>query len=194
MKKMFTKSFFLSLLTVLCYIFVLNSPMWHFKFKAPQYPQGLELSVYLTKTTGDVTEIDIINHYIGMQKLELAAQNEKAMVPYILTALAVLSLMIGLSTNKKAVRLLSLPIMGFPAVFVVIFYYWLYQFGHNLDPAAPVDLTPFTPTILGTGIIGQFQTFALPASGFYLATLASVFVLIQIYLTEKEAGVTSQIK
>lgn len=186
MKIMLSKNFLLSLFTILCYALVLNSPMWTFKFKAPQYPQGLELNVYLTKTTGDVSEIDIINHYIGMQKLEHAAQNEKALVPYILAILVLLSLLIGVGPSKKIVRVLSLPIVGFPVAFVAIFYYWLYQFGHNLDPAAPVDLTPFTPTILGTGIIGQFRTFALPSTGFYLISLASLTVMTQIYLQEKK--------
>lgn len=175
----------LSLLTAACYYFVFSLPMWNFTFKAPQYPEGLKLDIYLTKTTGDVREIEIINHYVGMQKLDDAAKTEKAMIPYILITLSVLSLIIGLSSNKFLIRFLSLPIVGFPIAFVILFFYWLYKFGHDLNPAAPVELEPFTPNILGKGIIGQFETFAQPSIGFYLICLAALLTLIQVYFITK---------
>lgn len=180
MKKIFTKNSLLSLLAIVCIIAIYYWPMWNFVFVAPQYPLGLELQIYLTKTTGDVFEIDIINHYIGMQKLDGAAQTEKALVPYILALLVVLSTSL-IFIRKKILRIIvALPILGFPIVFTGIFYLWLYRFGHNLDLAAPVRLAPFTPTIVGTGIIGQFKTHAVPSMGFYFACLATLITSIQI--------------
>lgn len=179
------KVFALSLLSITCYYLAFSLPVWNFKFKAPQYPEGLELNVHLMKTTGDVHEIDIINHYIGMQKLEHAAESEKKMVPYVLATLSIFSLALALCSSKWLAWLLALPMLGFPFGFVTIFYFWLYKFGHELSPAAPVTMDPFTPKILGTGIIGQFKTFAQPSIGFYLIFLAAVCTLIQLYLKSK---------
>ena len=178
MKTIFSKHFLLSMISIVCYAFILSYPMWNFKFKAPQYPDGLELQVYMTGTKGDVFEIDIINHYIGMQKLELAAQNERAIAPYVIALLAIFSLLLAILPKNKFARFLSLANIGFPIAFVAVFYLWLYKFGHDLNPAAPVDLAPFTPTILGTGIIGQFTTFAYPGPGFYLALIPAVISLV----------------
>lgn len=170
-----------------CYILVYHLPMWNFEFLAPQYPQGLELEIFLTGAKGDVFEIDIINHYIGMAKLEHAAVSERAIAPYVLIAFSILALIIAFCRhNKNIVRLLSLPLLGFPLGFVVTFYWWLYKFGHDLNPAAPVEITPFTPMILGTGIIGQFKTFAVPASGFYLTCLAAILTLVICRLHEEK--------
>lgn len=179
----------LALIIVGSYALIYRLPMWSFKFVAPQYPQGLELQVFLTGAQGDVFEIDIINHYIGMSKLEDAAINEKAFAPYSLIALSILAVMIAFCRHsKKVMRIASLPILLFPMGFVVTFYYWLYKFGHDLNPAAPVDITPFTPTILGTGIIGQFKTFAVPGSGFYLACFAAGLTLLILRLHEEKSG------
>ncbi len=163
-----------------CYALMYYQSMWTFKFVAPQYPQGLVLDVYLTGARGDVFEIDIINHYIGMSKLEHAAVNERAFAPYALLALSIMAFVVALVPHKWFSRLMALPILGFPVAFVGIFFMWLHKFGHELDPAAPVDLTPFTPTILGTGIIGQFKTYAIPGMGFYLGCLAAFCVLIML--------------
>jgi len=168
----------ITLCIIACYAVLYYQPMWSFNFVAPQYPQGLNLQVYLTGAQGDVFEIDIINHYIGMSKLGDAAVNERAIAPFALMGLSVLAILVAFIPHKLTRRLLSLPILGFPVAFVAIFFLWLYRFGHNLNPAAPVDMAPFTPTILGTGIIGQFKTFAIPGTGFYLACAAAILTLM----------------
>ncbi len=174
------------LLAMCSYAMVYYQPMWSFEFIAPQYPDGLGLQVYMTGAKGDVTEIDIINHYIGMQKLEDAAKNERALAPYVLILLSLLSAVVAFKPRHKLSKFMYLPLIGFPMAFVVIFYLWLYRFGHQLNPAAPVKLTPFTPTILGTGIIGQFRTFALPGIGFYLACFSALLIGFMLYRFNKQ--------
>lgn len=178
MKKLFPFYLLLGLLCVGCNWIAYLQPMWSFKLEAPQYPQGLQLQVYMTGAAGDVAEIDIINHYIGMQKLELAAQNEKELAPYALMGLSLIMLLLAYFPNRRFMRYLSFAVLIFPFAFMGIFYLWLYRFGHDLNQTAPVQLTPFTPTMLGTGMIGQFTTFALPGMGFYLLCIPALLVLI----------------
>jgi copper chaperone NosL len=180
----------LSLLITFCYAITYYKTMWTFTLIAPQYPQGLVLDIHLTGAQGDVFEIDIINHYIGMGKLEKAAVNERAFAPYILLALSFFSFAITFIPNKMIRWLLALPIISFPLVFIAIFFLWLYKFGHDLNPAAPVTLAPFTPTILGTGIIGQFKTYAIPSLGFYLTCTAAILTFCILWIKKKEKNIS----
>ncbi|HEY7501444.1 MAG TPA: hypothetical protein VH740_23180, partial [Vicinamibacterales bacterium] len=45
-------------------------PLWTLEMEAPQYPKGLRLYAYGTGMTGDLRELNILNHYIGMPPIE----------------------------------------------------------------------------------------------------------------------------
>ena len=62
-------------------------------------------------------------------------------------------------------------------------YFWLRNFGLNLDPAAPLSsaIKPFVPPLLGVGKLAQFVTITEVKSGFYLALLASVCIIIGLF-------------
>lgn len=144
-------------------------PWWNFELVAPQYPKGLHLVVSLTGITGDVSEINIINHYIGMAHLDDAAKLERALAGWLVGGLGVAVLALTLFSGKRLNLLLALVALGFPVGFVADTMYWLYTFGHDLDPRAPVHIAPFTPTLFGAGKVGQFATVATPTWGFWLA-------------------------
>ena len=48
-------------------------PLWSMTMRAPQYPTGLHLHAYGTDMAGDLREINILNHYIGMPPIEAPA-------------------------------------------------------------------------------------------------------------------------
>ena len=53
-------------------------PYWHMELDAPQYPKGLFLTAYVNHLSGDVKEIDGLNHYIGMRPLgEAGAKRDR---------------------------------------------------------------------------------------------------------------------
>jgi hypothetical protein len=62
-------------------------------------------------------------------------------------------------------------------------YFWLRNFGLNLDPTAPLSssIKPFVPPVLGVGKLAQFVTITEVQIGFYLALGASVCILIGLY-------------
>lgn len=154
-------------------------PYWEITLNAPQYPGGLHVQTYATHLTGDVFEVDGLNHYIGMMKLEDAARFERAIAPFavpLIAALAVASFWL-----RGVWRLLArIPIIIYPVVFVADLFAWLYYAGNSLDPFAPLSssIKPFTPTILGTGVIGQFSTTARFDAGAMLILLAAIIVLV----------------
>ena len=158
-------------------------PYWQMKLIAPQYPDGLGVTAYVNRLEGDVREIDGLNHYIGMRPLAEAAKLERSLSIFALIAL-VLLVEGATYIHTKWAALLAIPAILFPAIFLGDLYYWLNDFGQNLDPKAALSnsIEPFTPPLLGTGLIGQFETRATMGLGLQLAILASVLSIIGLYL------------
>lgn len=161
-------------------------PYWKMDLNAPQYPKGLHITAYANRLTGDLSEINGLNHYIGMRPLEEAAQFEKSVSIIAIASLSLLMLA-AIFVHSKWVILLVLPAVFMPVMFLLDLQYWMRNFGTNLDPTAPLSssIKPFVPTVLGRGIIAQFETVALPGAGLYLAILASILCVVGLYFHRK---------
>jgi hypothetical protein len=157
-------------------------PFWNMTLVAPQYPNDLHLIGYVNHLAGDVAEIDSLNHYIGMRPLGEAAQFERSVGVYVMIFFVVL-LELASWIHSRWTVLLILPVLFFPAVFLLDLHYWMSNFGLNLDPSAPLSnsVDPFVPPVLGTGMVGQFKTVATPGIGMILATIASFFMVVAMY-------------
>ena len=85
--------------------------------------------------------------------------------------------------RTKWAALLTLPAILFPAFFLGDLAFWLNNFGQNLDPAAPLSnaIEPFTPPVLGVGVIGQFRTIAYPGTGLILSACASALIVVGLF-------------
>ena len=144
--------------------------------------KGLHVQAFLNRLEGDVAEIDGLNHYIGMRPLNEAAQLERQTS---LIALIVLATLIGATVliHSKWAAALAIPAVLFPAGFLLDLYLWLDHFGQNLDPKAALSssIKPFTPPVLGEGVIGQFRTVASGDMGLWMACGASLIVIVGLY-------------
>lgn len=159
-------------------------PYWVMHLKAPQYPMGLHMKVYLDHVEGDVDEVNLLNHYIGMEKLQNAAQWERK-VAALAVGLLILGGLIVLSFSKKIYFIFYLPPILFLIGFIGDFTFWMYYFGHYLSPEAPVHIKPFMPRLLGAGKIGQFHTQAMFGVGFWLGFLATGIYMLAINIKKK---------
>jgi len=173
------KSRWLLLLLLVPLLLGVIAPIWQMRFAAPQYPDGLELVIFPYTVTGDVQEVNTLNHYIGMAKIDRAALSDLAFLPFALGVMALLLLrVVALGDVRSLVDLVALY-SYFGAFAFARFAYTLYVFGHNLDPKAPFQVEPFTPTVLGNGTVANFTITSLPARGsFYLAAVGAALVLI----------------
>lgn len=169
----------------------INQPYWGMVLEAPQYPGGLEMRAFVNYLTGDedprrdeVREIDGLNHYIGMKSLLEAAKIERAIALPAVYVMAGLLLVAAL-LRRKWLWLLTLPAALFPFIFLADLAFWLAYYGQNLDPYAPLSsaIQPFTPPILGEGVIGQFRTIARVETGWLLAVAASLCIAAAIILS-----------
>ncbi len=150
---------------------------WVFLLYAPQYPGGLRLDIALTGMSGDVKEIDLLNHYIGMGHLEDAAPVERHLAGYGVAAIAAISIGLLVASGRRLNKVVAIPALSFPVIFLADSFYWLYSFGHRLNPRAPLKIGTFTPQLFGNGKIGQFETYATPALGFWLAVAGVVCIV-----------------
>lgn len=155
-------------------------PYWKFNLVAPQYPMGLKLHISLSGITGDVREIDILNHYIGMMPMATAAELERTAAPYLVSVAAIGVVLALVAAGKRVGWLGLVPGFALPVGFVLDTLYWMYRFGHELDPDQPINFPTFMPVLLGHGSIGQFHTTAWPDWGFYVAVAGAVCVAVAL--------------
>ena len=164
-------------------LFSLLLPYWVLRLDAPQFPDGLTITAYVNRLEGDVGELEGLNHYVGLGSFEDAAVLERSIAIYAILGLAAL-LVAALYIHSRWVLVLTLPALLFPIVFLVDLQWWLYDFGHNLDPLAPLAAAvgEFTPPIFGPAEIAQFDTLALPGVGLLVAFLSSGLIAYALVL------------
>lgn len=175
-----TAALMLAALLLTTSIFV---PYWSMTLVAPQYPKGLTVDVYINHLEGDIQEVDALNHYLGMPKLDEGGRLERSIAVYTLLAFGLL-LVATIFIHNQWAALLALPAVGFPLVFVADLWLILYRYGHSIDPKSALGsaIDPFTPKLVGEGTIGQFSTHASFELGFFLAVAASIVILIGLWL------------
>ncbi len=164
-------------LLVIPLVLAFGEPLWRISLRAPQYPNGLWMDVYMHKVEGGndgqhIKEINTLNHYIGMHKIDRGELADLDWIPFAIGLLIVLALRCAAIGNVRS--LIDLIVMtGYVTVFAFgRFIYKLYVFGHNLDPTAPLKVKPFTPAIFGTKQIANFTTTSMPQLG---SALVGVF-------------------
>ena len=175
-----TAMLMLAALLLMISIFV---PYWSMKLVAPQYPKGLMVNVYINHLEGDVREIDALNHYLGMPPLDEGGRFERSISLIAIVTLGLL-LIAGVFIHNQWAAVLALPMLVYPFIFLADLWYILYRYGHSIDPQSALGgaIDPFTPPILGEGMIGQFSTIASFELGLYLAFAAGIVVLIGLWL------------
>ena len=160
-------------------------PMWKIYLKAPQYPEGLEMHIWVNKIAGDtegaIQNFNILNHYIGMEPIHADSFAELKIMPYIVIFFIVTGIVVALLGKRKLVLSWTVLLMIGGAVGIGDFYLWLVKFGTNLDPTAPIKVPGMTyvPPLFGNKTLLNFEALSLPAwgsFGIFLAILLSALV------------------
>jgi hypothetical protein len=167
-------------------------PLWQLEFGAQQYPEGLEMFIYPDRMEGgddgnDLTEINVLNHYIGMAELSGENFTEFQWIPLIIGLILVLALRAAVVGDLKSIIDLLVFMFYFAVFSLWRFWYMLSSYGHNLDPKAAVKVDPFTPPVFGTKMVGQFTVESYPAIGSYLFMLFALLIVLSFWFTFKDA-------
>ena len=156
-------------------------PLWNLTMFAPQYPDGLRMNIYSYKLEGgrggqDIREINILNHYIGMQELATEDFTEFKWMPFVVGAVGLLFLRAAVHGRMGDLVDVAVLYVYFASFSLWSFGYKLYSYGHNLAPTAAVKVGPFMPPMFGYKKLANFEVYSYPAAGSYL--LAAVVVLL----------------
>lgn len=172
----------LLMLAALLLMISMFTPYWSMTMTAPQYPKGLKVDVYVNRLEGDMREIDELNHYLGMPKLDEGGRFERSISVIAIVVLGLL-LIAGVFIHNQWAGILAVPALGFPIAFLADLALILYQYGHSIDPSSALGsaIKPFTPPLFGEGKVGQFGTIANAETGLVLAFVAVGVVLLGLW-------------
>lgn len=161
--------------------------IWEMRLWAPQYPEGLHLTIYSNTIRGDLDKINTLNHYVGMHRITPADFKEFQYLPQLLTAFGILALFAGLLNRRWLAVLGWLLFTGFSAYMFRDYALWLWHYGHDLDPRAALKLPTFTPPLIGYAKMANFKVLSLPGPGTVLLGLAWLLGPIALWLERRAA-------
>ena len=153
-------------------MFIPVLPIWQMRLWAPQYPEGLVLTIFSDTIRGDLDKINILNHYVGMHQITAQDFKEFSYMPLALTLFGVMALMAALANRRDVALLGWLAFTLFAAVMFKDYADWLHRYGHELDPRAAIRLPTFTPPLIGYSKMANFKVWSLPGAGGILLGLA----------------------
>jgi copper chaperone NosL len=160
-------------------------PVWRIDLFAPQYPEGLVMKIWLNKLSGDVDIINGLNHYIGMKKINVDMFPEFTYLVYLVAAFILYGLVISITGSRKILfsYLIVSAIGG--ALAMYDFYKWGYDYGHNLNPDAPIKVPGmgYQPPLIGHKKLLNFDAYSMPDVGGYIV-IAVVFIAAVIWFLE----------
>ena len=169
-------------------------PLWGMILVSTQYPDGLRMVVYPTKIVGDLSEINALNHYIGMTPITDDFFLELRFLQPALLALAGIAALAAFVRDRRWVAWLPLAgMLGLAAGGLGIMRYRLWQFGHQLDATAAITIDPFTPPMVGLNQIAQFASYSYFTWGFFLPLLAGLLVALVVVADWRRAPRLSRV-
>ena len=166
-------------LMLTAYIF----PLWHILLDAPQYPEGLEMKIWLNGLSGNISQINGLNHYIGMKFIAADDFKEFKIIPYFFGLMTLIGLAAAITKSRKLLWTWFVCLCLFAVVGFTDFYIWEYNYGHNLNPHAAIKVEGmnYQPPLIGYKQLLNFTAGSLPDTGGILVGLGGVLVAIALF-------------
>lgn len=159
-------------------------PVWFIFLIAPQYPEGLTMNIWLDKITGQVDIINGLNHYIGMKHINADMFPEFDYMVYIVGFYILFGLLVAIIGKRGLlVTYLVLLLLGAGAA-MYDFYQWGYDYGHNLDPKAAIQVPglSYQPPLFGHKTLLNFDAYSYPdIGGWFIIGAGLLFFLVWGY-------------
>jgi copper chaperone NosL len=159
-------------------------PVWFIFLIAPQYPEGLTMNIWLNKITGQVDIINGLNHYIGMKHIKAEMFPEFGYLVYIVGFFIALGLLVAIAGRRKLLfYYLILTVLGGIAA-MVDFFKWGYDYGHNLDPKAAIQVPGlyYQPPLVGHKTLLNFDAYSYPdIGGWVVIGVGILFFLVYFF-------------
>lgn len=170
-------------------IAVLFVPLWRIDLNAPQYPEGLKLLIYANGLGGDVAVVNGLNHYIGMKALHTEDFMEFTLLPFIIGFFILAFFTVAIAAKRKWLYAVFLLFVSFGIIAMVDFRRWEYNYGHDLNPDAPIVVPgmAYQPPLIGFKQLLNFGAYSMPGPGGWLFVGTGALLLLLV-ITEWKAN------
>jgi hypothetical protein len=132
------------------------------------------MQIYPTTVAGDVREVNILNHYVGMREIDADEFPEFRFIPFFILRFLAFALLTALVGRMAIAAIGWMDFVLFGVVMLYTLQHWLHEYGNQLSPDAPLRLDPFTPNFFGTTAVGQFSVASWPGIGAILMGVAGL--------------------
>jgi copper chaperone NosL len=173
-------------------ILVYFLPLWSIDLKAPQYPEGIGLLIWVNKITGknpnDLRNINGLNHYIGMKEIHPESIPELKIMPLLIGGMILLGLIASVTGRKKLVLIWTVLLFLIMTVGLIDFYMWEYDYGHDLNPKAAIKIPgmSYQPPLLGTKQLLNMRTSSWPHVGGWAIFLALILNVLSLIISNRQ--------
>ncbi len=170
-------------------------PMWEITLEAPQYPKGNELGIHIhiNDVRGahphDLQNLNGLNHYIGMKKIEPDTIPELVYMPYIVAGMILIGLVAAVVGRRWFLMAWLIMVIIVGAIGMYDFYMWEFDYGHDLDPTAAIQVEgmAYQPPLIGSKQLLNFTAHSYPAIGFYFI-IVGWFVIAFAWWSSRKVG------
>lgn len=149
----------------------------------------MQVVAYAGAITGDLSEIDMLNEYIGVKFPHDIPELQT--LPKLLYGVAALAMLAALVRNRlglwlKGATIASLVASGAWMMWRIDRH--LTQFGANPDPNAPLSqlIKPFKPPLWGKAVLVQVEAVASFRSGTYFLAAAGILLAAGFWLALRQ--------
>lgn len=141
------------------------------------------MKIWINTLSGDVKIISALNHYIGMKHIEVEMFPEFKYMIYIVGIIIGFGLLTAIIGNSKLLWAYAglITLAGIAALWD--FWRWGYDYGHNLDPKAPIVVPgmAYQPPLIGTKQLLNFTAFSGPDIGGWIVFVVGISVFGVIF-------------
>lgn len=179
-----------SLILLLTFLF----PLWYINLEAPQYPEGIGLEIWINKITGqkpnDLENINGLNHYIGMKRIEPDDIAELKIMPFIIGFMILFGIVSALIGKRVLVYSWIIIFILLAAIGLYDFYMWEYDYGHNLNPQAAIKIPgmAYQPPLIGSKMLLNFNAISMPDISFYILAIVVTLAMVSLIMDKKLRG------
>ena len=167
------------------------TPIWRVYLQAPQYPEGIGMQIWINTVKGikenDLDNINNLNHYIGMKRIEPDSIPELKYMPMIVVVLVGLGLIVAAFGKRWMILVWLALLTGAGTLGMYDFWLWEYDYGHNLDPHAIIKIEgmSYQPPLFGTEQLLNFTASSYPAIGFAFIALGGLLAVVAWWLSRQ---------
>lgn len=184
----------LAVVAAVLVVLAVRAPVWEARLDVLQYPgRPLVLTAYGDRLDGDVDEVEVLNHYVGLHVFDMAELQEVIMwVPAVVAALVCVAVAWWRPRRWVGGPRLAHAWIGtgarvalwlIPIGILADIQFRLYQLGHSMDPGAAFRQEPFTPWVVGeVQVASNVRTTAWPGRAVVMLLVAAAIMTFAMSL------------